>query len=75
MSLFQFGFHPSSTFANNETEQQSSVTPAHVPSFDESGLGRLEYNEMVANQAPDLADPSLSAKKKRPYTQQKVVPK
>ena len=64
MYLFQCGFRRISRSENGETEQQSTVIPSHVPSVEESGLGRLEYDEVVANCVPDLADPS-PAKRKR----------
>ena len=64
MSLFQYGFRRISSSENGETEQQSAVIPSHLPSVEESGLGRLEYAEVVANRVPDLADPS-PAKRKR----------
>ena len=64
MSLFQYGFCRTSTSENSENEQQTSVIPSHVPSVEESGLGRLEYDEVVANHVPDLADPS-PAKRQR----------
>ena len=60
MSLFHYGFCPLSRCASGETVQQSTVIPAHVPSVEESGLGRPEYDEMVANGVPDLANPSPS---------------
>ena len=47
-----------------KTEQQSAVIPSHLPSVEESGLGRLQYDKVVANCVPDLADPS-PAKRKR----------
>ena len=41
MSLFDCGFRRISRSENSETEQQSIVTPPHVPSVEDSGLGRL----------------------------------
>ena len=64
MSFFQYGFCRISTSENSENEQQSSVIPSHVPSVEESGLGTLEYDKVVANHIPDLADPSPAKKKK-----------
>ena len=64
MSLFDCGFRRISRSENSETEQQSIVTPPHVPSVEDSGLGRLEYDEMVANRVPDLADPSPSKRRR-----------
>ena len=49
MSLFQYGFRSVSRCASGETVQQSTVIPAHVPSVEDSGLGRPEYDEVVAN--------------------------
>ena len=63
MSLFDYGFRRISRSENSETEQQSIVTPPHVPSVEDSGLSRREYDEMVANHVPDLAD--LSPSKRR----------
>ena len=40
------------------------MIPSHVPSVEENGLGRFEYDEVVANCVPNLADPS-PAKRKR----------
>lgn len=48
MSLFDCGFYHISRSENSETDKQSIVTPPHFPSVD-SGLGRLEYDEVVAN--------------------------
>ena len=39
------------------------MIPSHVPSVEESGLGKLEYDEVVANCVPDLADPSPAKRK------------
>ena len=64
MSLFDCGFRRISRSENSETEQQSIVTPPHVPYVEDSGLGRLEYDEMVANRVPDLADPSPSKRRR-----------
>ena len=83
MSLFQCGFRRTSRSDNSdsETEQQSTVIPSHVPSVEENGLGRLEYDEVVANRVPDLADPSHHPKEggflevKIQYTQHKAVQK
>ena len=41
----------------NKTHLTIQAT-AHVPSVEESGLGRPEYDEVVANGVPDLANPS-----------------
>ena len=54
----------SSHFENSETEQQSTEIPSHVTSVVKSGLGRLEYDEVVANRVPDLADPSPSKRRR-----------
>ena len=66
MSLFQCGFRCISRSDNSdsETEQQSTVIPSDVPSVEESGLGRLEYDEVVANLVSDLADPSPSKRRR-----------
>ena len=64
MSLFQYGFRPVSRCASGETMQQLTVIPAHVPSVEESGLGRLEYDEVVANGVPDPANPSPSKRRR-----------
>ena len=64
MTLFQCGFRRTSRSDNSQTEQQLTVTPSHVPSVQESGLGRLEYDEVVANRVPDLADPSPSKRRR-----------
>ena len=63
MPLFNCGICCISRSENSETEQQSIVTPPHVPSVEDSELGRLEYDEMVANHVPDLADPSPSKRR------------
>ena len=64
MSLFDCGFRHIFRSENSETEQQSIVTPPHFPSVEDSGLGRLEYDKMVANHVPDLADLSPSKRRK-----------
>ena len=64
MSLFDCGFRRISRSENSETEQQSSVTPSHVPSLEGNGLGRLEYDKTVTNRVPDLADPSPSKRRR-----------
>ena len=56
------------------------MIPSHVPSVEESGLVRLEYDEVVANHVPNLADPSPAKDKEFPAaniqcTPQKVVQK
>ena len=55
---------PVSRCASGETVQQSTVIPAHVPSVEESGLGSPEYDEVVANGVPDLANPSPSKRRR-----------
>ena len=63
--MFDCGFRRISRSENSETEQQLSImTPPHVPPVEDSGLGRLEYDEMVANHVPDLADPSPSKRRR-----------
>ena len=64
ISLFDCGFRRISRSENSEIEQQSIVTSSHVPSVEDSGLGRLEYDKMVANRVPDLADPSPSKRRR-----------
>lgn len=64
MSLFQCGFSCTSRSDNNETEQQSTVIPSHITSVEESGLGRLEYDEVVANRVSDLPNPSPSKRRR-----------
>ena len=64
MSLLQYGFRPVSRCASVETVQQSTVIPALVLSVEESGLGRPECDEVVANGVPDLANPSPSKRRR-----------
>ena len=47
-------------------------TSSHMPSLDESGLGRLEYDTVSESTVSDLTDPSPPKKKRgRKYTQYK----
>lgn len=33
------------------------MTPSHLPGFDECGLGRVEYDNVMATKVSELADP------------------
>ena len=39
------------------------MIPSHVPSVEDSGLGRVKCDEVVANCVPYLADPSPSKRR------------
>ena len=78
MSLFQCGFRRISRSENREAEQQSTVIPSHLPSVEESGLGRLEYDEVVANCVPDPSPAKRKGVSRGEYiqcTQQKAMRK
>lgn len=61
MSLFQFGVRR----ASDANQDPSEVLPSHMPRFEESGLGRVEFNRTLDNCVGSLADPSKEAAKKR----------
>ena len=69
MSLFQFGF--TSQIRTARERQPVNTMPSHMPSFDESGLGRIEYDTVSGSTASDLADPSPAKKRRKRgnYTQ------
>lgn len=64
MSLFQFGFRCTNRSTNNQSEGNDLPGPSHMPSYENNGLGRIEYEECIS-QVSDLADPNPSKKKRR----------
>ena len=65
MSLFQFGIRRISSCSRSEEDgEQSRFVQPYLPNFEESGLGRVEYDN-VAGTVSELADPSPAAKKAR----------
>ena len=65
MSLFQFGFHRVSSCSRSEEDgEQLRFVQQHLPNLEESGLGRVEYDN-VTSTVSELADPSPAAKKAR----------
>ena len=63
MSLFQFGFRPVAAVQDEENVVDQAVASAHLPTLGESGLGRVEYNQ-VARAVSELVEPSTSKKKR-----------
>ena len=60
MSLFQFGFKRSS---NHSSPPSSSGNVSYfIPALEDSGLGRVEYDNVSAS-VSELADPTPAAKK------------
>ena len=53
-----------STVKNAEEVEHSGIVPPHMPSIEESGLGRVEYDQTIAD-VSDEADPLPKAKKPR----------
>ena len=65
MSLYQFDFRRvSNSGSSSSTSNHSPNTPSHMPAFESSGLGRVEYDESIAT-VSDLADPAPLAKKRK----------
>ena len=58
MSLFQFGFKRSS----NHSPSSSGNVSYFIPALEDSGLGRVEYDNVSAS-VSELADPTPAAKK------------
>ena len=58
LSLFQFGFT-----ACSGTDPESNTVPRHMPDQTESGLGEVEYTNVVAS-VSSLADPQFPMKRK-----------
>ena len=66
MSLFQFGFQCASSSSSNsaaQDQQQKDSPPGHMPTFEESGLGMVEY-ESTLTIVTDLADPAPTTKRR-----------
>lgn len=64
MSLFQFGF--TNTRSTNTTLPETNNTIcSHMPDLMESGLGGVEYGNIIANDVPALADPRVEAPKRK----------
>ena len=64
-SLFQFGVRRISSCSRSEEDgEQSRFVQPYLPNFEESGLGRVEYDN-VTGTVSELADPSPAAKKAR----------
>ncbi len=64
MSLFQYGFRRVPTARNGGGGEYSGSAPPHMPSFEDSGLGRVEYDLVIADVSGE-ADPLPKAKKPR----------
>lgn len=64
MSLFQYGFHQSSRLVATVETGESQNAPPHMPSIEESGLGRVEYDSITASTS-ELADPTPTTKKRK----------
>ena len=62
MSLFQFGFRRCNSNPSQSTLQSDEV-PSHMPSYESSGLGRVQYEECISR-VSELSDPQ-PAKKRR----------
>ena len=62
MSLLQFGFRRVSSCSRSEEDgEQSRFVQLHLPNLEESGLGKVEYDN-VTSTVSELADPSPAAK-------------
>lgn len=68
MSLFQHGFRrlPAATSSIDAAEQPETVVPppSRLPTAEESGLGKAEYDSIMGSSLAELSDPSPSAKRK-----------
>ena len=72
MSPFQFVFRRVSSCSRSEDDgEQLRFVQPHLPNLEESGLGRVEYDN-VTSTVSELADPSPVAKKAR-TTRRKYV--
>ena len=66
MSLFQFGVRCASVASQDQLSQDHSESvPPHMPTLEESGLGRVEFEHTVKSCVRSLADPAEAAAKKR----------
>ena len=65
MSLFQHGFRR--VWASTSGEQPPSAVPppSHIPTAEESGLGRAEYESVIGSDLAELSDPSPAAKRRK----------
>lgn len=63
MSLFQFGFRRCNSNPSQSTLQSDEV-PSHMPSYESSGLGRVQYEECISR-VSELSDPQPAKKKRR----------
>lgn len=57
MSLFQLDFKPVSSSSSSRFQDQQQNVPPHMPLFEESRLGIVEYTAALPT-ASDLADPN-----------------
>ena len=68
MSLFQHGFRRVSAATSSRAAEQPQTAvppPSHIPTAEESGLGRAEYESVMGSSLAELSDPSPPAKKQR----------
>lgn len=63
MSLFQFGFRRTRTVSQTNQSQSGATLATHMPSHEDSGLGRTEYEECIS-QVSELSDPNPPKKRK-----------
>ena len=64
MSLFQFGFTNQAGIATGGQQVQNPAL-SHMPSLEESGLRRLEYDTVSGSTVSDLTDPSPAKKRRK----------
>ena len=60
MSLFQFGFRRCNSNPSQSTLQSEEV-PSHMPSYESSGLGRVQYEECISR-ISELSEPQPAKK-------------
>ena len=64
MSLFQFGFKRSLNHSPPPSSSGAQESISYfIPAFEDSRLGRVEYNDNVSASVSKLADPTRAAKK------------
>ena len=64
MSLFQHGFHRVSASTSGEQPPSAVSLPSHIPTAEESGLGRAEYESVIGRDVAELSDRSPAAKRR-----------
>ena len=47
MSLFQFGYRRTAQSSVSKLSESGGNVPSHMPSHEDSGLGRVEYEECI----------------------------